>query len=107
VTAAVPVLADARTIAPTEAKDHVGQSVTVEGRVSEVHHTASGNAIFIDIGGRYPDNVFAAVIFQDDFDKFPDIDALEGKTVDVTGPIKRYKGKPEIILTDPAQIKTK
>lgn len=102
---AAPALAG--TIAPNEAQKHVGETVTVEGAVSEVHHTASGRAIFIDMGGRYPDNAFAAVIFRDEFGKFPRLDALEGKTVDVTGPIKLYRGKAEIILNDPGQLKVK
>jgi DNA/RNA endonuclease YhcR with UshA esterase domain len=102
---ASPALAE--TVAPNEAQQHVGQTVTVEGVVSAVHHAASGRAIFIDMGGRYPDNSFAAIIFKDDARKFPDIDSLDGKTVDVTGPIRLHNGKPEIILNDPGQIKAK
>jgi DNA/RNA endonuclease YhcR with UshA esterase domain len=97
----------AETITPPEAKAHVGEIVTVEGIVSEVHHAASGKVIFIDMGGRYPNNAFAAVIFSDDASKFPNVDALEGKTVDINGAIRLYKGKPEIILNDPSQIKAK
>jgi DNA/RNA endonuclease YhcR with UshA esterase domain len=97
----------AETIAPSEARNHVGENLTVEGVVSEVHHAASGKAIFIDMGGRYPNQPFAAVIFERDFDKFPKVDALEGKTVDVNGAIKLYKARPEIILNDPEQIKAK
>jgi hypothetical protein len=47
---AIPAVA--ATITPPEAKAHVGENVTVEGVVSEVHHAASGKAIFLDIGGR-------------------------------------------------------
>jgi len=57
--AAVPMMAEARTITPSEAKDHAGENVTVEGVVADVHHAASGNAIFLDMGGRYPDNTFS------------------------------------------------
>jgi len=81
--------------------------VTVEGAVNEVHHAASGKVTFIDMCGRYPNNVFTGVIFKDDASKFPNIDSLNGKTIDITGTIKVYKEKPEIILNDPAQIKTK
>jgi DNA/RNA endonuclease YhcR with UshA esterase domain len=102
---AIPAAAE--TIAPAEAKAHVGQSVTVEGVVSEVHHAASGKVTFIDMGGHYPNNTFAGIIFSDDANKFPDVDSLGGKTVDITGTIKLYQGRPEIILNDPAQIKAK
>lgn len=104
---AAPALAQTPTIAPAAAKDHVGEEVTVEGVVGEVHHTASGRATFIDIGGRYPSNPFAAVIFESDAAKFTNVDALDGKTVDVTGRVRLYRGAPEIILNDPGQIKTK
>jgi DNA/RNA endonuclease YhcR with UshA esterase domain len=97
----------AETIAPNEAREHVGQNVTVEGMVNEIHHAASGSATFIDMGGRYPNNPFTAVIFKDDAAKFPDVDALDGKMIDVTGSIRLYHGKPEIILNDAAQIKAK
>jgi DNA/RNA endonuclease YhcR with UshA esterase domain len=35
------------------------------------------------------------------------VTALKGKTVDITGPIKLYKDKPEIVLKSADQIKPK
>ena len=105
--AAAPSLAQTQMIAAADAKAHVGQTVTVEGVVSEVHTAASGRATFIDIGGRYPNNTFTAVIFSRDVTKFSNVDALNGKTVDVTGPVRLHNGRPEIILNDPGQIKAK
>ncbi len=102
---AAPALAE--TIAPSDTQKYVGKPVTVEGVVSEVHHAASGKVTFVDMGGRYPDNAFAGVILSDDAGKFPDVDSLDGKTVDVTGTIKLYQGRTEIILNDPTQIKAK
>lgn len=102
---AAPALA--QTIQPADARAHVGQTVTVEGTVSEVHTAASGRATYIDMGGRYPNNAFTAVIFAKDASKFPNVDSLNGKTVDITGPIRLYKGKPEIILNDAGQLKAK
>ena len=99
--------AKAETIQPGDAAKYVGKSVTVEGPVSEVHHTASGKAIFVDMGGRYPNNIFSGVLFSDEASKFPEIDSLEGKVIDISGTVKLYQGRPEIILNDPGQIKTK
>jgi len=99
--------AKAETIQPGDAAKYVGKSVTVEGPVSDVHHTASGKATFVDMGGSYPNKVFTGVLFSDDAAKFPDIDSLAGKTIDITGVIKLYQGRPEIILNDPDQIKSK
>jgi len=104
--AAAPALAQTQMIVAADAKGHVGQTVTVEGVVSEVHTAASGRATFIDIGGRYPNNTFTAVIFSRDVTKFSNVDALDGKTVDITGPV-RLHNEPEIILNDPGQIKAK
>jgi DNA/RNA endonuclease YhcR with UshA esterase domain len=89
--AIVSTSAKAETIVPSNTQKYVGKSVTVEGNVSEVHHAASGKVTFIDMGGRYPNNTFAGVIFSDD----------------ITGTIKLYQGRPEIILNDLSQLKTK
>jgi DNA/RNA endonuclease YhcR with UshA esterase domain len=105
VLAATPAVAE--TIKPADARTHVGQTVTVEGVVSEVHVVSGSGMTFIDMGGRYPNNTFAGVIFRDDASKFPNVAALNGKTVDVTGPVSLYKGKAEIVLKTAAQLKRK
>jgi DNA/RNA endonuclease YhcR with UshA esterase domain len=104
--ALAPAQAQTQPIAPADAMAHVGQSVTVEGAVSDVF-TARSGVTLLDIGGRYPDNPFTAVILTGDAGKFPDVKTFNGKTVDITGPVKLYKGKPEIVLSDAAQIKAK
>jgi DNA/RNA endonuclease YhcR with UshA esterase domain len=104
--ATAPALAQT-VIPPEDCTKHIGGTVTVEGTVSEVHHAASWRATFIDMGGHYPNNPFAAVIFKDDADKFPNVDTLTGKAIDITGRVKDYKGSCEIIVNDPAQLKTK
>ena len=101
-----PALAQA-VIAPCDAQKHVGEKVTVEGPVSDVLPAPSGRVTFIDMGGRYPNNCFSGVIFADDVGKFPNVNALDGKTVDITGAVRLYQGRAEIILNDPAQVKAK
>ena len=101
---AAPAFAQA--IAPDDAKAQVGKTVTVEGTVDNVHTTAAGNT-YIDMGGQYPNNTFAAVIFSADTSKFSNVTALKGKTVDITGPVKLYNDKPEIILKSADQLKPK
>jgi DNA/RNA endonuclease YhcR with UshA esterase domain len=99
--------ASAQTITPSEARSHIGEHVTVEGIVSEVHHAASGRATFINMGGRYPNHLSNGVIFERDAPKFPGVDSLQGKSVGITGTIKVYNQMPEIILNDAEQIKVK
>ena len=97
----------AQTIRPADAGAHVGQTITVEGVVSEIHTSASSGTTFIDMGGHYPDNVFTAVIFPDDARAFPNVGMLNGKTVDVIGPIRLYQGRPEIVLKAASQLKSR
>jgi DNA/RNA endonuclease YhcR with UshA esterase domain len=104
VAAALP--AQAQTIGLAELKAHVGQPVTVEAAISDVHVARSG-VTFIDMGGHFPDNNFVAVIFADDAAKFPNASALEGKTVAISGTVQLYQGKPEIVLKSADQLKAK
>ena len=59
------------------------------------------------MGGKYPNNTFTAVIFDKNFDKFADIESFKGKKVTITGTVKLYKEKPEIVLYEIAQLKLK
>ncbi len=102
---AAPALAE--TIGPADARAHVGQTVTVEGTVDQVYTARRSGVTFLDMGGRYPNEAFMAVIFADDASAFPNVHAFEGKTVDITGPVRLYRGKPEIILRDAGQLKAK
>jgi DNA/RNA endonuclease YhcR with UshA esterase domain len=94
-------------IAPTDAPKHLGEIVTVEGPVSEVHTDSRSGATFINMGGRFPNQACTGVIFKDDASTFPGMDSLPGKVVDITGRVKDYKGRCEIILNDAAQLKVK
>jgi len=94
-------------IAAADAPKHVGETVTVEGTVSAVHTDSRSGVTFIDMGGRYPDQTFTGVIFKNDASKFPNVESLTGKVVEMTGPVHDFKGKPETILNDPAQLKAK
>ncbi len=54
----------------------------------------------------YPDQIFTALIWGSDRPKFgaPE-DTYRGKSVCVTGKIKKYRGMPEIIASEPDQIR--
>jgi DNA/RNA endonuclease YhcR with UshA esterase domain len=98
--------ARAATIGPADAAAHVGQTVTVEGTVQAVHVARSG-VTFLDMGGQYPNNAFAGVVFKDDAARLPDLAALGGQVVEITGPVRLYRGKPEIIVKSADQIRVK
>jgi DNA/RNA endonuclease YhcR with UshA esterase domain len=87
-----------------EAKNHKGQYATVKGTVNDVHVSKTGTAFF-NFDGDYPKHLFTAVIFKSDVRKFPEVNEYKGLTLEITGVIKIYQGKPEIILKSPKQIR--
>jgi DNA/RNA endonuclease YhcR with UshA esterase domain len=94
-------------ISPEDAASHVGETVTVCGVVASAKFAATSRSqpTFLDLDRPYPNSPFTAVIFGSDRAKFATPEtALRGKRVCVTGQIRDYRGKPEIILNDPSQL---
>lgn len=90
-------------ITPAEAAKHVGQEVVVRGTVSQIVLSVNLTT-HINFGGLYPNHVFTATIFKAKQTQFPGVKDYEGKTVQVQGVVRLYKNKPEIVLTERAQI---
>ena len=67
------------------------------------HQSGKGN-IFLNMGGKYPNQAFTAFIPAGSASQFSNAQQYDGKTVAVTGKIQLYKGKPEIIVNSPSQI---
>ncbi len=95
-----------KTICPEDAINYIGKHRTVRFFVRKSYD--SGKAVFLNSKNNFkdPDN-FTAVIFEADKNNFPTdpADFYWGKTIDVTGKIKKYKKRAEIILKDSSQIK--
>lgn len=92
----------------SEAKNHVGETATVCGMVASTHYAASSNKqpTFLNLDGAYPNQIFTIVIWGSDRGKFGAPETLYNhKNVCVTGQISEYRGVPEIIATEPSQIK--
>lgn len=90
-------------IKDTEAKNYVGENVTVTGKIAAVVKRPKVN--YLNFGKNYPNQTFTAVIFPDDADEFGDLNEFKGKEVEVSGVISLYNGKPQIILKSKNQIK--
>jgi len=97
--------ASAATILAGQAASHIGETATVEGLATEVK-VSRGGTTFVDIDGAYPSQTFIAVVFASDVPALGDLSKLQGKTVDVAGTIRLYRGKPEIIVKSRSQITT-
>ena len=101
------VSSNAASISPDEAASHVGQTATVCGVVASTKYDAHlrSQPTFLDFGKPYPNEVFTAVIFGRDRAKFGTPETTyQGKRACVTGQVRDYRGKPEIIVSDPSQL---
>jgi DNA/RNA endonuclease YhcR with UshA esterase domain len=100
------LIAQGSNYAPAEAAEHVGETATITGAVDGVHQSGKGN-IFLNMGGKYPNQAFTAFIPSANAAQFSKPQQYEGRTVSVSGKISLYKGKPEIIVNSPSQISVK
>jgi len=89
-----------------EAAKHVGENATVTDRVDGIHQSGKGN-IFLNMGGKYPNQAFTAFIPAKGAGQFSDYQKYDGQSVAVSGKITLYRGKPEIVVMSPSQIRAK
>ena len=85
-----------------------GQLIRVCDSVTGVHvSTGKSETTFINFGEPFPRNSFSVVIFQKDAESFSykPAEFLDGKNICITGKVKLYKGKPEIIVYNEKQIR--
>src|SRR5665647_2206399 len=84
--------------------NHYGERVTV---CSKVYGTkALGKVTFINLGAAYPNSPLTVVIFSKDRSNFKEAPEVmyADKKICVTGMLKEYNGKAEIIVTSPGDI---
>ena len=93
----------AQVISWQDAANYYGKYATVEGTIVATHN--SGKACFLNFHSDYK-RYFTAVIFASAFSRFPanPENYYYEKKVRVSGYIKEYNGKPEIILNNSSQI---
>ena len=95
------------TLTPMQAPDHVEEMATVCGIVASATFAArlKGAPTFLNLDTPYPDHIFTALIWGSDRRKFrqPEVQ-YRGKRLCVTGRIKMFRGRPEIIVKEPSQI---
>lgn len=107
IVAAFAVKASAQTtIAAKDAAKHINEKVTVCDKIWSTKLLDGSNMTFLDMGGYHPNQLLTIVIKGEDRGKFkgkPEVD-YKGREVCVTGTVIDFKGKPEIVVTDPSQI---
>ena len=78
----------------------VGKTVSVSGKVFSSKDI--GSMVLVNLGGAYPNQLLTVALKG----KAKELAAqLADKVITVTGDVIDYKGKPEIIVTAPSQIK--
>ena len=94
----------------TEAKSHIGETVTVYGPVKDYSFLteSNGQPCYIDIGAAYPDDSrVSMVVWGEDRGNFPDAPETmyQGKTVCVTGELYAYDNATYVKVSTPDQVK--
>jgi len=84
-----------------DAKDHIGETVMVKGKVFDVYTSPKGKTL-INFDNKFPNQTFTAVINEGSNIDVSTITA--GVTLTVNGLIKSFKDKPEIIIETQDQI---
>jgi DNA/RNA endonuclease YhcR with UshA esterase domain len=86
---------------------HIGEHVTVCDKVYTARLNEGSNITLLNLGGNYPNQTVTIMIKGEDRSKFKEQPEVyyKGRTVCVSGTVIEYKGKPEIVVTDPALLK--
>jgi len=82
----------------------LGQTGSFKGTVTQLFEERDGDLVILDFDKNYR-TAMTAIVRNADFSKFPDMKALEGKEIVVSGKFAEYQGRAQIELTDPGQVK--
>jgi hypothetical protein len=96
-------------VSAAEAKNHVGATVTVCGKVASTRFVSGskGQPTFLNLDKPHPKEIFTIVIWGTDRPKFgKPKDTYRNKDICVTGRITSHKSVPQVIIGAPSQIQT-
>lgn len=103
----LPTIGCGASLTADQALQHVGQTASVCGSVASTTYATQsrGRPTFLNLDKAYPNETFTIVIWEEDRSKFGAPErSLSGKTVCATGVIQLYRGRPEIIVRETAQL---
>ncbi len=86
-----------------QAPDHVGKTMCVTGKVLKVGQSRSGS-LFLDFCDDYRRCPFVVFVYQSSLKNIGDVRVLEGQTIEITGKIKEWDDRAEIILKNRMQL---
>jgi hypothetical protein len=100
--AAAPATLPAK-IGSEEAKNYYDEAMVVTGKVVGV--SVRPTVAFLNFDKPFPNSPFTAVIFPENVGRFGDLQKFNQQNVEISGTITEYRGKPEIVLESPDQVK--
>jgi hypothetical protein len=90
-------------IGTAQAANYYDEDMVVTGKVVDV--SVHSSIAIMDLDQSYPDTPMTAVVFDQNFGKFGDLQKYQGHQVEISGTITEYHDKPEMVLESPRQIK--
>jgi DNA/RNA endonuclease YhcR with UshA esterase domain len=90
-----------------DAAKHLNETVTISDKVYSTKLIENTNMVLLDLGGEHPNQYLTVVIRGEDRSKFnsrPE-EYYKGREVIVTGKLIDYRGKPEIVVSSPDDLK--
>ena len=99
----VPLLTASDCIPIQEARQHVGETRCVTGRVLKIRIGNKG-VHFLEYCEDEMSCPFYVVVFPSGLKDVGDVRRLAGRTIEIHGALKLYDGRPEIILNRISQI---
>jgi hypothetical protein len=99
----LPSLCWASCIPFDQARNHLGETQCVTGKVIRVKEGNRG-VRFLDFCEDYRLCSFTVVVFPYDLKKIGDVRGLAGKMIEVRGEVKEYDNRAEIVLENSKQL---
>jgi hypothetical protein len=98
-----PLFAASDCLSIGQAAQHVGETKCITGKVLHVKAGAKGTH-FIGFCEERAACPFSVVVFRSDLKDVGDVRRLEGRVIEIHGPVKLYDGRAEIILKRVSQL---
>lgn len=86
-----------------QARNHLGETLCVAGRVIRVA-TGSGGVHYLDFCEDFRLCPFTVVVFSHDMKNVGDVRRLVGRVIEIRGEIKEYDDRAEIVLENQKQL---
>jgi len=91
-----------------EAVAHVGDSITVTGKVFSTRYFENSKdaPTLMNLGAAYPNQLLTVVIYGESRSKFsqsPEV-FYKNKNITVSGRVELYKNQPQIVVRDASQL---